>query len=525
MDAASNTTSGPVQTLCEPPFAQWGPAVARNREQAAGWDFEVGGLSAAQMRMLARREVLSIAESFSTRLGLDIRPVGQPDDPIIATGHQPEFYHPGVWMKNFLLERFVRETGATGLDVVVDTDGFHSLGMSIPCRLQGIRRCDHTLAAGSPDSYFAATPVPGEDELKRFAAEMEQSVATLDVPVLSARLAGFMDTLASVAAAASDIAQLATMARRRYEARAGNAYAEAPVTAVIQGEAFRRFVAEIALNAERFASDYNAELASYRAANGTRSAAQPVPDLRVDDAVELPFWALTEGRRHPVYAARMDGVLRLSGDEGVLAECAADVDSLLECVEAGEVSYAPKALALSMFTRMFTCDAFIHGTGGARYDSVTDGIIRRYFKVEPPAYFTASMTASLPLESPVVSEGDVSAARERLNRLTHHPDEVVGEIVFADDAVRSAALDLVARKTDLVRRIAEPDADRKTLGLSIREVNAELAGMLAPVREELEAGLADVEDALRSREILTDRTYPFCFWDPGQIAELARIVD
>ena len=42
-------------------------------------------------------------------------------------------------------------------------------------------------------------------------------------------------------------------------------------------------------------------------------------------------------------------------------------------LQASGTPIAPKALALTLFARMFVCDLFIHGVGGGRYDRVTDG--------------------------------------------------------------------------------------------------------------------------------------------------------
>ena len=145
----------------------------------------------------------------------------------------------------------------------------------------------------------------------------------------------------------------------------------------------------------------------------------------------------------------------------------------MDALEASGALIAPKALALTLFVRLFCCDLFIHGVGGGRYDQVTDGVIRHYFGVEPPAFVVASMTMYLPLGAHVVSDEEVGAARERLNRLEHNPDALLGEVEFDSDAERDRATDLAAEKTRLVEQIAKPDADKKALGIRIREVNAE----------------------------------------------------
>ncbi len=53
-----------------------------------------------------------------------------PGSAIVMTGHQPELYHPGVWVKDFLLQRLSEETGASAIDVVVDSDGFDTVSVS-----------------------------------------------------------------------------------------------------------------------------------------------------------------------------------------------------------------------------------------------------------------------------------------------------------------------------------------------------------------------------------------------------------
>ena len=122
----------------------------------------------------------------------------------------------------------------------------------------------------------------------------------------------------------------------------------------------------------------------------------------------------------------------------------------------------------------------------------------------------------------VVTEEEVAAAKERLNRLDHNPDALLGEVEFDSPAEQSRAAALAAEKTALVAAIAAPDADKKSLGLRIREVNAELSALLAPLKQELAAELASLEGQFAASEILTDRTYPFCFWSPEEVADKAR---
>ena len=87
----------------------------------------------SELRRIARREAVAASSAFSARLGVPVRSVDGEPELLVVTGHQPELYHPGVWIKDFLLQRLSDETGATAIDLVVDSDGFESLDIHSPC--------------------------------------------------------------------------------------------------------------------------------------------------------------------------------------------------------------------------------------------------------------------------------------------------------------------------------------------------------------------------------------------------------
>jgi hypothetical protein len=182
----------------------------------------------------------------------------------------------------------------------------------------------------------------------------------------------------------------------------------------------------------------------------------------------------------------------------------------------------PRALTLTMFERLFTCDLFIHGTGGARYDEVTDAVTRAYFAIEPPRFATASMTLLLPIGGQIVTDEDVVAAERRLKRLEHNPDELLDEVEFDTVAERREAERLAAEKARLVAAISQPGADRKALGREIREVNEALVRLLRPLFEHVAAEVERVRAARDASEVLTDRTYPFCLWDACEVFDKVR---
>ena len=512
--------SGHGEVVTRPEYDEWAARAREGARIAGTWDASLCGVPVSELRALARREALAEAGSFSARIGTPIRPADEDLELVVVTGHQPEFYHPGVWIKDFLLQRLSDETGATAIDLVVDSDGFEALEVHSPCLRPEVRVCRAYLAVGEADGCYACAPVPSLSDVELFCKAGAEHLSTLSAPALGHHFARFCDGMRAALPHARNLAELVTFARRRFEASAGSDYLELPVTAMARSRAFATFVAHLALDATVFAGAYNSALADYRQRTGTRGAAQPFPDLgREGDLVELPFWLLEKGRR-TVWARTGDRpALVVDGDDVCdLADAASAPDRLLE---AG-LSLAPKALALTLFTRLLVADLFIHGVGGGRYDQVTDDVFRRYLGIEPTPFVVASMTVYLPLGARVVTDAEVEAATMALNRLRQNPDQMLDDIEFETTAEHAAAAALKEEKASLVRAIAAPDADKKAVGARIREVNARLSELLAPWGQEMESDLEELRRMQLASEILTDRTYPFCFWSPEEIADKAR---
>jgi hypothetical protein len=512
--------SGHGEVVTRPGYDGWADLAHEGSRVAASWDANLCGVPVSDLRRLARREALARASAFSSRIGVPVRPVADEPELLVVTGHQPEFYHPGIWIKDFLLQRLSDETGATAIDLVVDSDGFDSLEVHSPCLRPEVRVCRSYLAVGTTDGCYACTPVPAAEDVERFCEAGVEHLSTLSAPAIGHHFARFCEGLRAALPDARNIAELVTFARRRFEAQAGTDYLELPVTVMAGSKAFATFAAHLALDARAFAAAYNVALADYRERTGTRSAAQPFPDLEVDDElVELPLWVIDGGRR--TVWARTGERPALIADGEVLCELGDEATAPIRLLEA-DLMLAPKALALTLFTRLLVADLFIHGVGGGRYDQVTDDVFHRYLGIEPTPMVVASMTVYLPLGARVVRDEEVEAATMALNRLQHNPDQMLDDVEFdtADEHARAVAL--ASEKARLVVAIGQPDADKKALGARIRTVNAELAALLAPWERELESDLEELRRMQQASEILTDRTYPFCFWSPEEIADKAR---
>ena len=83
--------------------------LAENAARLAGWNHDFQGRPASWLRAVVRREVLTHAQAYLRRHGLeggnlDLDAFLRSGRPLIVTGHQPELFHPGVWIKNFAVD-------------------------------------------------------------------------------------------------------------------------------------------------------------------------------------------------------------------------------------------------------------------------------------------------------------------------------------------------------------------------------------------------------------------------------------
>lgn len=505
--------AGHGEVLCAPAFEKWPELLERNAALFATWPARL-----QELRAGARTETVEAARAFSETLHVTTRE--EAGETLVVTGHQPELYHPGVWIKDFLVQRASDELGATALDLVVDTDVAGRMEMKMPCLAPEVRTCRVLVAEGHAQAAYAQLPPPDPAALEQLRRQGMASLDTLPAPALSRHFATFCNALDAAAVFTPDLASCMTAARRIYERPAGTDYLELAVSVQARTSSYRRFVASLLLDAFAFREAMNTALAEYRRRTGTRSVAQPFPDLSGDaERVDAPFWLLAEGTRMPVSVSASGMVF---ADSRPVADLGKGLDAAVERIASEGLLLAPKALALTLFQRLFVADLFVHGTGGGRYDRVTDAVIAGYYGVTPPAFAIASMTLLLPLGGHLATAEEVTAVEQRLHRFTHNPDQVLDEVEFDTMQERERAEALAEAKRELVDAIAAPGADRKALGGRIRQVNEELGELLRPMVAGLTQALERVRAESAASGVLTDRTYPYCLWDPREVMDKVR---
>ncbi|HKV44167.1 MAG TPA: hypothetical protein VJT32_05750, partial [bacterium] len=170
------------EALIVPPRAQI-PAVLAARGEGSWGRAEIMGAPLGEFRARVRRRALALAAPQpGTRSG-----------PLVVMGHQPLFFHPGVWMKFFLLSRLSAELGAVGLHLIVDSDAPGAVAAQIPARTDRLVRRAEALLDVPDDVPLEAHRPPTPEEWEGFCARVRGHLATLGVGELSDRFAAFAE--------------------------------------------------------------------------------------------------------------------------------------------------------------------------------------------------------------------------------------------------------------------------------------------------------------------------------------------
>jgi hypothetical protein len=286
-------------------------------------------------------------------------------------------------------------------------------------------------------------------------------------------------------------------------------------------------LADMLLNADRFAASYNRALLDYRRMNQVRSPQRPIPDLlQTEDRTEVPVWVFREGEpRRRLFVKSSGGRLYLLGEEQEIGRLDAAEKDLCEAVaefatQGPKWRLRPRALALTIWARLLLADLFIHGIGGAKYDRISDAIIRDYYRVTPPTFVCASATLhlGLPIENGTDRElGELRRLtrdlRFNLPRLESGGDGGWGRLV----AEREQA---VRESTELRDKTPGDRQARRRTFERIRQHNQALLEAQDDLRIDVQRRLVEAKAGLRRSSLARSREYFFALYDRRRLEQL-----
>jgi hypothetical protein len=501
---------GDGEILAHPPLAVAADLAARNRAIFSESNVDIDGVPLADLR---RRAAAGASRAAQRYLGLTV-----PDAPppaLFLIGHQPELFHPGVWVKNFALNGLARRNGAVPLGLLVDNDTAKATTVRVP--------------EWDPDRakvHLASVP------LDHFSAEVpyeERGVAD------EAFFASFPERLAEVThnwpfrPLAADVwdevnryhhaslGERLAAGRRMLERRWGCENLEVPLSHLCAGASFLHFARAILANLPAFAATYNDCVRDYRKRHDIRSRNHPVPDLARDgDWHEAPFWAWRAGghRRGRLFARTRGDRVELRAGNEAWGDCPAGGS----IAEWRELEYSgrklrTRALTTTLFARLILADLFIHGIGGGKYDELADAIVRAHFRLEPPAFLVLTGTLRLPLPRFAATPDDLRTAERSVRDLYWNPQRHLADGFTNESAVRW----MVHKRRALEAVEAVAQSARRERYTHLREYAKQLRPFVADdLREALHRRDRVVQE-VAANAILTRRDFAFCLYPEATI--------
>lgn len=517
------------QTLFARPELGVAAELARgNQSLLEECDVELSRRSLQRLRVWSREEVVRAARKYTSGL------IGQPlaEDSIgllLAGGHQPSLFHPGVWVKNFAIGALAERTGGTALHLIVDNDTLSTTRIRVPAgsrerpQIETVPFDDDRPTQPWEDAQIINRPLfdsTGDRLLEHMAVWKSEPL-----------IGEMWPAAVEEASRSTSLRDALTAARHLQERRWGLTNLELPLSRLCELDPFLWFASHIFAQLPRFRDVHNQVLNEFRRVNRIRSRTHPVPPLSEERSgwLEAPFWFWRTGEHHRrrVFAKQVGREIHLSGDEETFARlpltpdgeacCAVEV---LRTLSENGMRLRTRALTTTLFARLCLADLFVHGIGGSKYDEMTDRIISRFFHLRPPSFLTLSATLHLPLAEPFdVTPNDVRHLQGLLRDLRYNSDR---HLAPGNNEQADA---LIAEKRRLIaeeqRSSAEPQPrserrlhrrERHERYLRLREIGQQLAELTISQKQRIEADLAVTEQQLAANTVLKNREFSFCLY-------------
>ena len=516
------------QILCVPSWATIRKGLSGQRQAISTSEVDIFGVPLGELASAARQELLAEARTYTqsyTTLPKDF----PSDGLLIITGHQPNFVHPGVWLKNFAAGQLAEEVGGTAINLIIDNDLCRSPSVRVPSgNVEQPRAVDFPFDQLQKEMPYEERALVDRSLWNSFG----ERVATAIAPLVSGPLlTEWWPQVVKLSESNNNLGLAIAQARHCLQQEWGNQSLEIPQSHVCQTPSFHRFALHLLTDAARLRSDYNGALAEYRQVHRLRSAAQPLPDLtEAAGWTETPFWIWTESEttRRALFVKPSATGLQLSDRQHwqkiLPLHAEAAMQQLADWQSQG-IKLRTRALITTLYARLLLADTFIHGIGGAKYDQVTDEICQRFFGVAAPGYVTLSGTLRLPIDHTTVSPTRSAELRQKLRAMRYHPEDFLDEVELssADQSLTKTSL---AKRALATNSLATKWVDQKRKWVQtkktstnaaerhaqIHAANETLQVFLLPQRQQIEGLLAATIAQTRTNQLLESREYPFCLF-------------
>lgn len=501
-----------------------------NAAALSGCSAEIGGVPCSQLALQARKELLQAALQWTQRYDESATIPGYSDGylpTIYMTGHQPELFHPGVWFKNAVLHHVAVNGNGVAIFLVVDNDAMKSSCVRVPAG-----DLDHPVVVSVPldggpsGAPYEDRPIYDRGMFDSFGKRVKSHLTGI---INNVMIDDFWPIVQQRAKTTGYLGEAITQARHLYEKRWGWKILEIPQSTLCEQTSFLRLVLHLCSECERFQEIQNRSILAYRRLHRLRSKSHPFPELqRLDEWCEIPFWTWTvdEPTRRKLFLRPGSSRWEITDGRSWRAEIPGIASDSFDTLASWWRDQAKRgrrirsrAVITTLWARLCLSDLFIHGIGGAKYDQVTDEIIRGFFQCPVPLYATATATLQLPVAQPRVEPQDITRIRQLIRDLEFHPERCIDLEQLASPQ-REAAKRMIEEKWRWIREAVTSSPDARQRFLALRECNSFLRTFVAADREKLQQLLENLLERLASKRTLSSRDWPFCIYPASQVDEL-----
>ena len=512
--------------LSRPALADWPSLAQKNYQLLNQKDLAIGTKPLAELRLQARADFLRTSAQWLGKPEAEIDLQNSVEKIWIMTGHQPELYHPGVWAKNFAVAAVAQKMGASGLNLVADTDQLKSCEIKVPSgapeNLVVRKLAFDDVADGRP---YEAWNVHNSNLFQGFGNQLLDSLSSHITNPLAAQLwpqvASVNDTSGS---------RKISLARHLIEENLGFGLIESPMSLWAETPAVQHIFCTILADIPAFHALHSAHLKAYRKLHGIKSRNHPVADLEeVDGWWESPLWVWRDSS--PVRKSLWvricpagSGVeLRIEGESDSLCCLAikpgystSEGCQQLERLSGEGVRIRPRALVTTALCRTLLADLFVHGIGGAIYDELGDDIFGDFFRLRMPQYAVMSATLRLCDLPPPAASKNLEEAHRTLRRilwkaetLTEHSAEVAA---------------LLNHKKELLLTHPQDRLARRRRAVALRQVNRQIAACYKDRENQVLQEINRLRQEAVHEASVRSREYSIVVHSYDRLGKLAKII-
>jgi len=528
-----------------PSADKMGSLLEENKKIFSQYSFTILNQPFREVRENCRKEVIRRSLKFSKKFAPDIEGKINPAyQYIIQTGHQPVFFHPGIWIKNTFLNELVKSPlldKCLGINIILDNDICKDLNLYLPALSSNgnliVEEVSFLSSTLTPNLPFEEYPCPSLELITKFTREVIDRLKPLESEnkdILNnfnsfSRCLKNSSRFCSQNYKKANLGEFLGLARRLYEKEIEPAYLEIPFSQICDSDEFLSFFLEIIKNIKSFSEIYNNKLDEYRKLFKIRNRAHPSPNLMIKkNFMEVPFWIWREGdQRRKIFILNEEEKNYLYNDSyGKIFHIENDgfksLFSLKTLLKDRGLKIRPKALLLTLYNRLFISDLFIHGLGGAKYDLATDEIIKEFFKAEPPHFLVVSCTLHLDFKSsPDASDFKISALKNKIRDLEFNPQRYVNELPLTKKEKKQIG-ELAEKKTKLIKKIKKTPspAEKSKISEEIKVINNFMGEKMGPIKYGLNKKIEKEEEKMKQNKVYIFREFPYCFFSAKTLRNL-----